>query len=80
MTIKELATVIQTGIKIKDGGNGKVLCYRYKADKHDFLADREVLSAWAEIDVSNVGYDSFARPVICVYVEHKEGEQHEQER
>jgi hypothetical protein len=75
MTVKEMASVIQTGIKIKDGGNGKVLCYRYKADKHAYLDDREVLSGWAEIRVSNSGYSSFASPVICVYVEHKEGEQ-----
>jgi hypothetical protein len=72
MTIKELANFVQTSIKIKDAHDGKVLCFRYKSDKHSYLADRRILAIWAEIGVNDVGYDSFARPVICVYVEHEE--------
>jgi len=77
MKIKDLAEVTNTSIKIKDGKNGKVLCSRYRASKHESLSDREVLGVWSEIDVCNSGYDSFARPVICVYVEHKDGEKND---
>jgi hypothetical protein len=77
MTVSELACFTHTGIKVKDGGTGKVLCYRYRSDKHEKLANRQILSIWAEIDVSNGGFDSFARPTICVYVEHKESDDHE---
>jgi hypothetical protein len=70
MTIKQLYAFTKCSIKILDGRNDKVLCYSYKPDRHGHLSDREVLSIWAEISVKNGGFDSFARPVICVYVEH----------
>jgi len=73
MTIKELANVTQTPIKIKDAHDGKVLCYQYEGYKHNRLDSREVLGVWAEIDVKNGGFDSFARPIICVYVAHETG-------
>jgi len=74
MIIKELAELTNSVIKVKDGWDGKVLCYRYQVDKHNHLADREVLGVWAEIDVAKRthGFDSFAKPIICVYVVHKE--------
>jgi hypothetical protein len=73
MVVKELAEVLKTTIKIMDARDGRVLCYRYNASKHINLADREILSVWAEIDVhSGGGFHSMARPNICAYVVHGE--------
>ena len=78
MKIKELANLAHSCIKVKDGYDGKVLCYRYTDGKHKHLAEREVLSVWTEIDVkNNMGYSGSAKSIICVYVEHKDGEKND---
>jgi hypothetical protein len=76
MTIKELADLTHTSIKVKDGRDGNILCQQYKSDKHSHLSDREILAVWAEIVVHNGPFDNFARPILCVYAAHKDGEQH----
>ena len=73
MTLKGLSDIVSCGIKVHDAHNGKVLCRAYYPEKQTNLADREVLSIWTEINVKNSGFDSFARPVLCVYVAHLDG-------
>jgi hypothetical protein len=73
MTLKELAEITSVGIKVKDAKDSRVLCFRYKGNSNASLAERKVLSVWSEIDVTNSGYDSFARAIVLVYVEHEEG-------
>ena len=69
MTVKEFSELTHTPIEVKSGFNGKLLCKRYDAKKHQEISDREVTSIWAEIRASNSGgYSSYASPAICVYV------------
>lgn len=70
MTVKELADISNTNIKVKDAKDGKILCYRYTDNKNSKISDRIILSIWTEIEVFNSGYGSTAKPIICVYVEH----------
>ena len=69
MTVKEFSELTHTPIEVKSGFNGKLLCKRYNAKKHQDISEREVVSIWAEIRANNSGgYSSYASPTICVYV------------
>lgn len=77
MTVAELEKVSQSPLKVMSGFNGKVLCHRFKKDKHQEIGEREVVSVWPEISVKNSGFRSFASAVLCVYVHgHKEAAKH----
>lgn len=69
MTVKEFAEGSRnTKIKLLSARNGKVLCYRFCWDKNSSLEDREVLSFWAEFEVTKSTYGSNAKAIICAYV------------
>lgn len=74
MIVKELSEMVQSTLEVKSAYNGKVLCKSFNPKKHLEIAERTVLNIWAEIRVTNgSGYGSFARPVICAFVDgHKE--------
>ena len=46
MTVKEFSEICHSPIKVMSAFNGKVLCYRYKPEKHTEIADREINSVW----------------------------------
>lgn len=69
MTIKEFAEIARAPVEVKSGYNGKLLCKAYNDKKHSTISEREVIAVWPEIRAtSSGGYDSYARPVICVFV------------
>ena len=68
MTVAELAQVARTPLKVMSSFNGKVICHRFKPDKHLEIGEREVRAVWPEITVANSGYRSFASAGLCVYV------------
>jgi len=69
MTVKEFSEIVQGPIEVKSGYNGKLLCRVYNDKKHSAISEREVTTVWPEIRATNgFGYDSYARPVICVFV------------
>lgn len=77
MTVAELGMVAQRPLKVMSGFNGKVLCHRFKGDKHQEIGSREVLSVWPEFSVTNSGYSSHATAILCVYADgHKECAKH----
>ena len=69
MTVKEFSGIARGPIEVKSGYDGKLLCRAYNGKKHSIISEREVTAVWSEIRATNGGgYDSYARPVICVYV------------
>ena len=77
MTVSELDKVSQKPLKVMSGFNGKVLCHRFKEDKHQEIGERKVVSVWPEISVTNSGFSSHAAAILCVYVDgHKEAAKH----
>ena len=77
MTVAELDKVAQRPLKVMSGFNGKVLCHRFKEDKHQEIGAREVISVWPEISVTNSGFSSSATAILCVSVYgHKECAKH----
>lgn len=76
MTVCELSKLSRSPLKCLSGYNGKVLCFEFKEDKHKEIGEREVLSVWADIRVSEHGYGHWALPHLCCYVDgHKECEE-----
>lgn len=79
MTVNELSVLIRCKLKVLSGYNGIVLCKSFSPDKHIKIGEREVLSIWAECEISkNISYGNTARPIICVYTEGRE--EYEKER
>lgn len=70
MTLAEFASLCSTPICVKSGFNGKILCFKFNPKKHTTLGEREVLSAWADIQVSP-HWQGHAQSVIMVYVDGK---------
>lgn len=69
MTVNELSKLAKSQIEVRSGYDGRMLCKAFNSKRHSNIAEREVTSVWTEIRVINGGgYDSFARPVICVFV------------
>lgn len=66
MRLIEFAKLCNIGccIEVRSGYNGKLLCTRFREDKHGHIAEREVISCWPDIRAK----DGFARAVMCVYV------------
>lgn len=83
MTVDELNNLAGRGIdKVMSGYNGKLLCRRYKPEKHKEIGQREVIGIWSEIALSNTGgYGNIAHPILCCYVhgqkEYEEAQQHD---
>lgn len=71
MTLFELSEKCKVAsiLKVMSAYNGKVLCHNFNPNKHKEIGERRVASVWAEIMVKNSGFDSYARPIICVYVD-----------
>lgn len=73
MTVLEMyqQCKIQSNLKVMSGYNGKVLCHNFNPnnDKHKEIGKREILSLWADIVTVGHGYSSYARPVMCAYVD-----------
>lgn len=69
MTLAELAKVCRTCLKVMSAYNGKVLCFKYDNEKHTKYANREVLSVWADVTIADSGFENYARPIMCAYVE-----------
>lgn len=70
MTLAEFASLCTTPVCVKSGFNGKILCFKFNPEKHTTLGEREVLSAWADIQVSS-HWQGHAQSVIMVYVDGK---------
>ena len=69
MTVAELGSVVKSPIKVMSAYNGKVLCHRYKPEKHKEIDEREVYSVWTEIKLINNAYGNYAEPIICCYAD-----------
>lgn len=69
MTVCELSKLSRSPLKCLSGFNGKLLCIEFKADKHKEIGEREVLSVWSDIRVSEHGYGHWALPHLCCYVD-----------
>lgn len=70
MTLAEFASLCSTPICAKSGFNGKTLCLRFNPKKHTAIGAREVLSIWADIQVSP-HCQGHAQSVIIVHVDGK---------
>lgn len=70
MTLAEFASLCTTPVCVKSGFNGKTLCFKFNPKKHTTLGEREVLSVWADIQVSS-HWQGHAQSVIMVYVDGK---------
>lgn len=70
MTLAEFASLCTTPVCVKSAFNGKTLCYKFESKKHATLGEREVLSAWADIQ-TNSHCRNYAQSVIMVYVDGK---------
>lgn len=70
MTLAEFASLCTTPVCVKSGFNGKILCFKFNPKKHTTLGEREVLSAWADIQVSS-HWQGHAQSVIMVYINGK---------
>lgn len=70
MTLAEFASLCTTPVCVKSAFNGKTLCYKFEPKKHATLGEREVLSAWADIQTSP-HWRGHAQSVIMVYVDGK---------
>lgn len=68
LTVKEYAKLCRSPLKIMSAYNGKVLCREFDEKKHAEIAEREIVSVWAEITVSNGTFGNFAKPIMCAYV------------
>ena len=71
MTVYELSKLNRSPLKCLSGFNGKVLCFEFKADKHKEIGEREVLSVWADIRVSEQTYGHWALPHLACFVDGK---------
>ena len=70
MTLEDFNILCRGEIQVISGFNGKILCRNFKNTKHKELGNREVLSVWTEIRLaSDVTFSSWAKPIICVYVD-----------
>lgn len=60
-------------LKVLSAFNGKVLCHKFKPEKHIEIADRNVKSLWADLITYNSGCDYHKRvkPILCVFVDGK---------
>lgn len=68
MTVAELANVCKSQLKVMSAYNGRVFCHDFNKDKHGKYADREVLSVWADMCITDSGFRRYALPIMCVYV------------
>lgn len=69
MKVAELESMAQTPIKVMSSYNGKVLCHRFKPEKHKEIGEREVISVWAGLNLINNAFGNYAEPIICCYVD-----------
>lgn len=75
MKVKELAEITRGEIRLLSGYNGKMLCRSYDSNKHKELGEREVLSFWPDIRISDGSFGNWAKPFLGVYVDgHVEAE------
>lgn len=72
MSVKELANITHSPIKVLSARDGKLLCHQFSEEKHPHLKDRTVSAIWSEIKVKNYGFSGYANAVICVYVPESE--------
>ncbi len=70
MTVKELydSINIHSELKVLSGYNNKILAYRYNDEKHHEIGEREIVSLWAELKVTNSTFGNSAKPILCCYV------------
>jgi hypothetical protein len=69
MKVKELAEITRGELRLLSGYNGKILCRSYDTSKHKDLGEREVLSLWPDIRISDGSFGNWAKPVLGVYVD-----------
>lgn len=67
MTVIELSEITHTPLKVLSARTGKVMCHAFNKEKHAQLAGREVLSVWAELEITDSGFGNYCRPIMKVY-------------
>lgn len=69
LSLADFAGLMNCPIEVRSGYNGKLLCKEFNPKKHSALAEREVVSAWAEVRASKrLGYSNSARAIVCVFL------------
>lgn len=63
------ASIAQTEIKVMSAYKGRVLCYRFKPEKHAAIGERELLSVWADFEIIDSGFGKCCQPILCAYVD-----------
>lgn len=68
MTVLELYTncKIKSDLRVISSYNCRLLCYKFDPTKHLDIGKRDVEYVWADITVTNSGFGSYAKPIICV--------------
>lgn len=75
MTVSEFykQAGVRSKLRVYHGGNGKILCYGYVPEKHEGkIGGKEILSLWADMEVTESGFGHYAYPYLCVYVGQEE--------
>lgn len=82
MTVLELFNQcdIRSKLKVVSGYNSKVLCQNFNPERHVKLGSREVIGLWADISVINVGFGSYAQPIMYACVDGAEECEKEQRK
>ena len=55
-------------LKLFSAYNDKLLCKSFNPQKHVELAEREILSIWADVEVTKGANSKMLYPIICAYV------------
>lgn len=71
MTVEELykGCRVESTLKVMSAYNGRVLCYGFNPEKHKEIGERKVRAIWADIAVRESGFEHYARPIMCAYVD-----------
>lgn len=69
MKVKEYAKHCRSPLKVLSAYNSKVLCFAFDEKKHLEIAEREVVSVWAAITVTDSVFGNYAKPIMCAYVD-----------
>lgn len=69
MIVSEFSKICKSPLRCISAYNGKILCYEFNAKKHTQIGEREVYDVWSDIQVTDCGFGSYARPILCVFVD-----------
>lgn len=66
MTVKEFYEYgCRCDLRVLSGYNGKVICERFDPKKHTEIGEREILSYWADEEITRHGFFVSSRHFIC---------------